>query len=236
MPTGITYQLPNINNAATVLGSASLYSDTQNIPQLYAVKGICPLCESTMSASMLAMIQTYWDSMKAQIEDEIGGKSSASITLEEISPLIPTFLKRFRTVYDQVESKHVAVESDADNLSASLSKALPKGKPALNPNSVEAMDIVMQTKTTLPAVLEFVLECYCLQWQSILKNGNDSMLTVMFKASNKKKFSQKTNDMKSKAIIEFLSSASASEVPELLLFNHLIGLLPKPTSKISPGE
>eukprot|EP01031_Cornospumella_fuschlensis_P036671 gene36671-44487_t len=188
-----------------------------------------------MSASMLAMIQTYWDSMKAQIEDESAGKSSANITLEEISPLIPAFLKRFRSVYEQVESKHVASEPDADNLSSGLSKVLQKGKPALNPNSVEAMDIANQTKTTLPAVLEFVLDCYCLQWQSILKNGNDSMLTVMFKASNKKKFSQRTNDMKSKAIIDFLSSASAADVPELLLFNHLVGLLPKPTSKISPA-
>lgn len=74
------------------------------------------------------------------------------------------------------------------------------------------------------------------------------------KQSNKKKFSQKTNDFKTKALIEYLisfatgsyspannslqsSSANSSnnEYLDLMLFNYLIGFQPRFTTKISTG-
>lgn len=80
------------------------------------------------------------------------------------------------------------------------------------------------------------------------------MLSIMMKQSNKKKFSQKTNDFKTKALIENLisfatgsystansslqsSSANNSnnEYLDLMLFNYLIGFQPRFSTKISTG-
>lgn len=66
--------------------------------------------------------------------------------------------------------------------------------------------------------------------------AHDSMLTIMMRQSNKKKFSQKTNDLKTKALIDFLLSNYGYDIPELRLFCHLIGLQPKFTTTISAGK
>ena len=86
--------------------------------------------------------------------------------------------------------------------------------------------------------------------------GNDSMLTIMMKQSNRKKFSQKTNDMKTKAVIEYLVSVATNttslvanattsganialngnEYLDVVLFNHLIGFQPKYSTKLSAGK
>lgn len=94
------------------------------------------------------------------------GKSSALIELEEVSPLIPSFLKRFRAVYEQGESLEADSESTVPVLKAPI-----KAKPPL---SSETVDLIAQTKTTLGSVLEFILDCYCAQWQSILRSGTFS--------------------------------------------------------------
>eukprot|EP00981_Chlorochromonas_danica_P008606 scaffold2237_cov175-Ochromonas_danica.AAC.28 len=117
---GSNTALSNFFTGSTILGSASLYLDHVSIPQsplhgptmtMHAVRGNCPLCESPMSASMLALIQNYWEAFKTQVEDEAGGKSSAIIELEELSPLIPNFIKRFRSVYEQGENMDVVVDN-----------------------------------------------------------------------------------------------------------------------------
>lgn len=81
LQNGSNTALSNFFTGSTILGSASLYVDNVSIPQsplhgptmtMHAVRGNCPLCESPMSASMLALIQTYWEAFKAQVDDEAG--------------------------------------------------------------------------------------------------------------------------------------------------------------------
>lgn len=228
---------------ATILGSQSLFAENVNIGSsspshgpavvMHAIRGTCPLCESALSASMLSLIQTYWEGFKVQVEDEMAGKSSPLIELEEISPLLPAFLKRFRAVYESGVPD--GLEGDSDTLSALPMKSALKGRPAPLP-ATESVDLMAATKTTLTSVLEFILDCYCAQWSSILRNGHDSMLTIMMRVSTKKKMSQKTNDFKTKALIDFLSSPTAADSPEIILFTHLVGMQPKSTTRISPGE
>lgn len=61
-----------------------------------AESGNCPICYAPISQSMLTILETYYESIKTQAEDQIQGKSSLEAKMEEFSPLIPNFLKRFR--------------------------------------------------------------------------------------------------------------------------------------------
>jgi hypothetical protein len=140
-----------------------------------------------------------------------------------------------RHVYEIPESKDTEEDAHVPGLS---SKTLTKSCK-LNNKTIKSItdnvDVFNQNKTTLSSVMETLLDCYCAQWQSILRSCHDSMLTIMMKVCNKKKFSQRTNDMKAKALIDFLASPAGAESPELIVFCHLIGLQPKPTSRISPA-
>ena len=96
--------------------------------------------------------------------------------------------------------------------------------------------IPVAARVNITVMIEFVLDCYQGQWQGMTKSGNDSMLTTMMKQCNKKKLSQKTNDIRTKCLLEFLLSNYGHEIPELILFNHLIGLQPKFTTNIFVGK
>lgn len=116
------------------------------------------------------------------------------------------------------------------------SSNLGKGLKANNNNNLgEQSGIPTASKVNITIVLEFILDCFQAQWQSMVKNGNESMLAIMMKQSNKKKYSQKTNDYKTKGLIDFFLSNYGYEMPELILFSHMIGLQPKFTNKISAG-
>jgi hypothetical protein len=103
------------------------------------------------------------------------------------------------------------------------------------PGKSDVVGVGVAAKVNISVMLDFTVECYQSQWQGMIRNANDSMLSILMKQSNKKKFSQKTNDYKTKGLIDFLLSNYSAEMPELILFGHLVGLQPKFTNRIYPG-
>jgi hypothetical protein len=62
------------------------------------------------------------------------------------------------------------------------------------------------------------------------------MVAIMMRLTNRKKFSQRTNDFKAKSLIDFMSSpSSGTESQDLLLFGRLVGVQPRLTNNISVG-
>lgn len=61
-----------------------------------AISGNCPICFSPLAASMMSIIQSYRDALKAQTEDQLLGKSTIERKLEELCLTIPNFLKKFK--------------------------------------------------------------------------------------------------------------------------------------------
>lgn len=62
------------------------------------------------------------------------------------------------------------------------------------------------------------------------------MLTLTFKLFNRKRFSQRTNDMRTRAILDFIAANTGSETADFLLYGRLIGLQPRQTAQPRPGE
>lgn len=62
------------------------------------------------------------------------------------------------------------------------------------------------------------------------------MLINVFKNFNRKRFSQRTNDMRARAVLDFLAATTGSDSADFLLFGRLIGLQPKQTAQPRPGE
>lgn len=58
----------------------------------------------------------------------------------------------------------------------------------------------------------------------------------MIRIGNRKKFVQKTNDIRIKSLLDFLSSNQAVETYEIFLYGILIGLQPKIKHQISTGN
>ena len=61
------------------------------------------------------------------------------------------------------------------------------------------------------------------------------MLTTTFRLFNRKRFSQRTNDMRTRAILDYIAATTGSETADFLLFGRLIGLQPKQSAQPRPG-
>lgn len=68
------------------------------------------------------------------------------------------------------------------------------------------------------------------------RTGRDSMLVNVFKNFSRKRFSQRTNDMRARGVLDFLAGITGSETADFLLFGRLIGLQPRQTAQPRPGE
>ena len=66
--------------------------------------------------------------------------------------------------------------------------------------------------------------------------GKDSMIVTAFRLFNRKRFSQRTNDMRIRSILDYLAGTTGSENADFLLFSRLIGLQPKQTNQPRPGK
>jgi hypothetical protein len=62
------------------------------------------------------------------------------------------------------------------------------------------------------------------------------MLTTTFRLFNRKRFSQRTNDMRARAILDFIAGVTGSETADFLLYGRLIGLQPRQTAQPRPGR
>lgn len=62
------------------------------------------------------------------------------------------------------------------------------------------------------------------------------MLVNVFKNFSRKRFSQRTNDMRARGVLDFLAGITGSETADFLLFGRLIGLQPRQTAQPRPGE
>lgn len=199
-------------------------STASQVTQTY-LKGFCPVCECPMSSTMLSLISTFKELYRTMADDNKRmGRLVTGMELEEFSTAIAGFLKRYRATYE-ADMRKVAHSIGANAVENRFLACM-----------AEIYDLhTTPTRTSLSAVMEFVADCYAAQWQAMLKNGRESMITTMMRLFNRKRFSQRTNDMRIKAVLDYLAAVTGSETPELLLFGRLIGLQPRQTATISPA-
>ncbi len=116
----------------------------------------------------------------------------SEIELEEVSTIIATFLKRFRLAQIIVQSNLLFLifyvrntyEVGADGKVSATDKDGKEGSAqqtgggaARKANGVDIYDIYsVPTKASASSVLEFILECYFSQWQSVLRNSEYLLL------------------------------------------------------------
>eukprot|EP00597_Dinobryon_sp_UTEXLB2267_P013854 CAMPEP_0170120500 /NCGR_PEP_ID=MMETSP0020_2-20130122/15185_1 /TAXON_ID=98059 /ORGANISM="Dinobryon sp., Strain UTEXLB2267" /LENGTH=1275 /DNA_ID=CAMNT_0010350387 /DNA_START=241 /DNA_END=4064 /DNA_ORIENTATION=+ len=159
--------------------------------------------------------------------------TSSKVELEEEINDIVVFLKRYRATYESNDLKQNSLSSEKD---ATISDLLDtKSKTPKNSSAVDfyiAQKSVPE-KASYTSVMEFIVDCYASHWNTILRNGNDSIGVVMMRQASKKKFIQRTNDFRVKSLIDFLGSSPAvAESADVYLFGLLIGLQPKVKSMI----
>jgi hypothetical protein len=91
---------------STLLHSSNFLDDAINTVRsaapggavTYCMRGFCPICSMKISVGMLQIVLEYKEAIKTQYDEEATGKSSANFELEEVSALIPNFLKRYKYV------------------------------------------------------------------------------------------------------------------------------------------
>lgn len=163
--------------------------------------------------------------------------------LEENTPLISAFLKRFKATYNDKDHVQVNLKAFVPSSDKEKSKKKKKNEDEGESDAAKLMRLASglslqdvhsgPVKLGIPSVLEFLLDCYCGMWQSMIRCGNESMLTMMLRQVSKKKYSQKTNDFRTKSLLDSLMSPAGTEIPELMVFCNLVGILPKVSGKIS---
>jgi hypothetical protein len=175
---------------------------------------------------------------------------SSSLCFVRLRLYAPSVTSRRATYEAEDRRLKLATSTDAPRSTATInevydlsSAALQQGRAPTNPN----------------AVMEFIVDCYTAMWQNILRNGRvpcrdvtsetksvtfecgcnagkDSMLTTTFRLFNRKRFSQRTNDMRARAILDFIAGITGSETADFLLYGRLIGLQPRQTAQPRPGR
>eukprot|EP01038_Epipyxis_sp_PR26KG_P006647 gene6647-9123_t len=223
--------------------------------KIVAKCGSCPICEQPMAHNMLQLIKSFRDGGESGQEENFQSYSKELLEFDEPNTAISSFLKKFRTTYGddaagEVKSVTPSTPSRKENNNSDMKRrnSNPQSLPpvASPPAATSLKDITKKfsakdiyasipPKATIGMVMEFANECYAAHWLSISRNVNESMVTTMLRISNRKKFSQRTNDFKAKSLIDFMSGPSGSESLEALLFGILIGLQPKLANTISPA-
>jgi len=101
--------------------------------------------------------------------------------------------------------------------------AAPSGPTFIDPEKV------LPYKFSKDTMLEVACEAFCLQWQSILKNGNEGMGTMLIKSCTRKKMSSRTNEYKVKSVLDFFHAGGPSldNTPTLVLLGKICGALPR---------
>ena len=123
-----------------------------------------------------------------------------------------------------------SVELEGNSESKVLSSTTPNTHAQAPPKEfTNATGLNLPPKYTNTLMLEFAADCVCSQWQSILKNGNESMATMFLKTCMRKKMSQKTNDFKAKSVLDYFYHAGnpLDTQPLLILFGRICGILPR---------
>ena len=100
--------------------------------------------------------------------------------------------------------------------------------PSTGPTFIDP-DKVLPGKFTYQTVLEIACDAVCLQWQSMLKNGNECMGTMLLKVCTRKKMSTRTNDYRIKSVLDFFHAGGPAldQQPLLVLFGKVCGALPR---------
>jgi hypothetical protein len=144
--------------------------------------------------------------------------------LEEESQLIPSFQKKFRAVYVSTRSskKHPSAQEEAPT-------------PIYGAQDVYEVTQGKHVRAQPNAIFEFAIDVYAVLWQNTIRTVKDSALTAMFRLFNRKRFSQKTNDLRGRAVLDFMAAPSGSETSDLLLFGKVIGLQPRQNSSPRPA-
>jgi hypothetical protein len=153
---------------------------------------------------------------------EVMDGARAVTNLDHVPSPWSSFLRRFKIAYGDLggisdiranTEEEEPEKKEKHNFSTEITYLPPKFSPIM--------------------ALEFVSECFCFAWSTILKAGDDSMVNVLQKLCSKKKVTQRANDFKAKGILDYFGTPDPSlEVtPMLALFGRITGLTPRSKSK-----
>eukprot|EP01032_Pedospumella_encystans_P028432 gene28432-32115_t len=143
-------------------------SSTATQPARTYLKGFCPVCESSMSTTMLTLISTYKELYKTT-DDIFSGRPNAGMEMEETTNLLSSFLKRHKATHetDIRKVKDAATQPDR--------RVMPCPAEIYDISTLTPHNINLATPMM---VLEFIVDCYTNMWQNMLRNGKDSMIVT----------------------------------------------------------
>ena len=123
---------------------------------------------------------------------------------------------------------------NADSPQGRAAPSTPSGVALVAPTQPLFIDPdkVLPPKFNYSAIQEIACDAFVLQWASMLKNGNESMTTMLLKACTRKKMSIRTNDYKVKGFLDFYHAGGPPVDSRLMLvmFGRIAGIVPRSKS------
>lgn len=185
-------------------------------------EALCPLCEKPMSRTMAGWCRSVDKMEQAQGGVEVLDGARVVSNLNHIPSPYSSFLRRFKITYGDLGGV-ADVRPGNDN-----EPEVKKEKPSYSTEIT-----YYPPKFSVVTALEFASECFCSEWATILKAGDESMCSALQKQCSKKKMTQRANDFKAKGILDYFGAPDATleTSPILILFGRITGILPRSKTK-----
>lgn len=191
------------------------------IDSLHHIEGeaLCPLCEKPMSRTMAGWCRGIDKAGQTSEGVEVVDGARVVANLNHVPSPYSSFLRRFKLTYGDLGGVADVRPGNADD-----EQEVKEKKPAFTTEIT-----YFPPKFSLAMALEFAAECFCAEWATILKAGDESMASALQKQCSKKKVTQRANDFKAKGILDYFGGPDPTleTSPMMILFGRIAGILPR---------
>ena len=191
------------------------------VDSLHHVDGeaLCPLCEKPMSRTMVGWCRSVDKVEQANEGVEVADGARVVSNLDHVPSPYSSFLRRFKITYGDLGGVADVRPGNTDDEQETKDR-----KPIFTTEIT-----YYPPKFSLVMALEFASECFCAEWATILKAGDESMASALQKQCSKKKVTQRANDFKAKGILDYFGGPDPTleTSPMLILFGRITGILPR---------
>ncbi len=187
------------------------------VDKVKPTEAICPLCEKTMSRTMAKWCRKLEDNLQAHAGVDITDGARVVGNLDCVPSTYSTFLRKFTLLYGDLGGVK-DIRSGEEELVDTKEQKLYVSDIVYKPPIV-SRDVAQ----------EFACDCFCAQWQIVLKAGDESMASILKKLCSKKKMTHRANDFRAKGIMDYFGTPheTLGKAPILVLLGRITGLLPR---------
>ena len=186
------------------------------VDKVTLTEAFCPLCSKTMSRTMAAWCRKLEDNLQSQAGTDITDGARVVSNLDCVPSTYSTFLRKFVLLYGDLGGVK-DIRSEEDEMVDTKEQKNYSSEIVYKPPSVSR-----------EMAQEFACDCFCAQWQVILKAGDESMASILTKLCSKRKVTQRANDFRAKGIMDYFGTPheSLDKAPIMVLLGGLRGFYP----------